>query len=754
MCPTQQKKTIEIDGLNDEGPGDIVGAIASKTDASPDSLGEIDINGNHATVEVEPDDLNDIVNTMNDNRIGASRVEVSYASDRDSDESGNIHGYAEKWSELVELEREEEMREHEREMKQMSGRERESKGRALLHLRGRDEGEGLSGYEVKFMRNHKGEELPETEITVGDLVMISKKDPLRDDNPTGTVTQKTNYSITVSFSEKPHGFVFGRDLRMDLYVNDITYQRMLDAIEELQEADGQQQHLRDVIAGWDQPNHVQPEQPDFWNNHKLNESQKKAVSAALGSDDVFLIHGPPGTGKTTTAIEVVKQFVQQGKSVLATADSNMAVDNMVEFLIDQGLFAVRVGHPARVTSSLEQHTLDALIQKNSTYQRSQELREQAFDIKDQQDDLTHPSGRWRRGMSNEKIKSLAKKNRSSRGVPTAKIKEMAKWLKLQEKADELFDKSEELEQKAINEVLDSADVVCSTNSTSGSDLMADREFDVLVIDEATQATEPSCLIPISRAEQVIMAGDHRQLPPTIKNQEAAQNGMRQTLFEKLADRHGDRVKQMLTTQYRMHETIMDFSSEQFYDGNLQADESVRQHTLDDLGVHPPYQEARTRDLLDPDVPIVFADTRNLDAAERSREGSTSKENRTEAEIVSNLARQFLDAGLEPHQVAVIAPYDDQVDLIDERIEPEDLEVKTVDGFQGREKEVILISMTRSNVPGTIGFLDEERRFNVALTRAKRKAVVVGDSSTICSDPLYQEFTEYVDHNGSHVELSP
>ncbi len=754
MTTTNQKKTIEIDGLNDEGPGDIVGAIASKTDASPDSLGAIDITGNQATVEVHPDDLDDIVNTMNDNRIGASRVEVSYASDRDADGSGNIHGYAQKWAELVELEREEEMREHEREIKQMSGRERESKGRAILHLRGRDEGEGLSGYQVKFMRNHKGEELPETEITVGDLVMISKKDPLRDDNPTGTVTQVTNYSVTVSFSEKPHGFVFGRDLRMDLYVNDITYQRMLDAIEELQNADGKQQHLRDVIAGWDQPDPVQPQTPEFWNNHKLNDSQKQAVSAALGSDDVFLIHGPPGTGKTTTAIEVTKQFVQRGKSVLATADSNMAVDNMVEFLIDQGLFAVRVGHPARVTSSLKKHTLDALVQQNSTYQKSQELREQAFDIKDQQEDLTHPSGRWRRGMSNDKIRSLAKNNRSSRGVSAAKIKEMAKWLELQEKADELFEKSEELEQKAINEVLDSADVVCSTNSTSGSDLMADREFDVLVIDEATQATEPSCLIPISRAKQVIMAGDHRQLPPTIKNQEAAQNGMRRTLFEKLADRHGDRIKQMLTTQYRMHETIMDFSSEQFYEGDLQADDSVRNHTLKDLDVNPPYEQARNKKLLDPAAPLVFADTRHLDAAERSRDGSTSKENRTEAEIVSDLAEQFLSSGVEPHQVAVIAPYDDQVELIHENVDHEDLEVKTVDGFQGREKEVILISMTRSNVPGTIGFLDEERRFNVALTRAKRKAVVVGDSSTICSDPLYQAFTEYVDQTAQHVELRP
>ncbi len=746
------KKWIEIEGLKDEGPGDIVGAIASKTDVPGHALGEIELEDHRATVEVSAEDLDEVVKTMNGNRIGSSRVEVSYLSDNGTNETSDIDGYASKWRDLVELEREEEMREHEREIKQMSGREREAEGRAILHLRGRDEGEGLSGYLVKFMRNHKGEELPENEISVGDLVMISKKDPLRDDNPTGTVTEQTNYSITVSFSEKPHGFVFGRDLRMDLYVNDITYQRMLDAIDQFASGDAHRSELREILAGWENPSGTWTEEIYHWYNSNLNESQKEAVRQSLGTNDFFLIHGPPGTGKTTTAIEVIQQQIERGRTVLATADSNMAVDNMVEFLIDQGLFAVRAGHPARVTPALKQHTLDALVQDNETYQKSQDLREKAFEIKDRQEDLTHPSGRWRRGMSNEKIRSLAKDGRGSRGVSAEKIDEMAEWLKLQEKADEYFEKSDELEEKAIENILDRADVVCTTNSTAGSDLLENRTFDVLVLDEATQATEPSCLIPMTKAEQVIMAGDHRQLPPTVKNREAAQNGMRETLFEKLAERHGDSIKQMLTVQYRMHRDIMTFSSQAFYDSELKADDTVRDHTLADLNLRLTSLNDLQKRVLDPEEPLVFVNTRYLDAEERSRAGSTSKENRTEAKIVTTLAEQLVSAGLDPEQLAIIAPYDDQVDLIDQNIDHENLEVKTVDGFQGREKEVVLISMTRSNVPGTIGFLDEHRRFNVALTRAKRKAVVVGDESTIATDDLYKSFIGYTQDRGRTIEL--
>ncbi len=739
--------TLLVRGLSEEGPGDIVGTFVNEADVGPDAIGEIELDDAEATVEVEDAAVSPILDAMDDGgRIGDSDVSI-VPMDGDLQ---SVRGYVSEYSRLVELEREAEMERHEREIRDLSGRERESKGRAILYLDGRDQGEGLGGYLVKFVRQRSGEELPDTELSVGDLAMLSKQDPLRDDNPTGTITQVTNYSITVAFSEKPQDFVFGDGLRADLYVNDITFQRMLDALDELPAADGNLADLRDVIVGTAEPDDSAPAEIDDWHDDTLNDSQREAVRQTVGTNDIHLIHGPPGTGKTTTGIEVIRQCIDCGESVLATAASNTAVDNVLEFLIDRGVDAVRVGHPARVTPALREHTLDNRIENREAYQRSQELREEAFDLLDRQDDLTHPSGRWRRGLSDDRIRELAEEGRGSRGVPPERIEEMAEWLDLQEKADELFERSDDLEDGAIAEVIEAADAVCTTNSTAGSDLLEGQEFDTLVIDEATQATEPSCLIPITKADWVIMAGDHRQLPPTIQSEEAAREGLRETLFERLAAR--EEIVSLLDTQYRMHEGIMEFSSERFYDGALRADESVRTHTLADFGIEAEDLAAVRREILDPDAPLVFADTAEANAAEHSREGSTSRENPTEAELVASLARAYLDTGIDPTDIALISPYDDQVDRIRREIDIEGLEIDTIDGFQGREKEVVLLSLVRSNASNEIGFLDESRRFNVALTRAKRKAIIVGDGNTVTAADTYEGFVEYVRKNGRYVDL--
>ena len=748
--------TLLVQGLDGEGPGDIVGAAANEANVDPDAIGAIDVDGGTATVEVRGDGADRIVQALDGGRIGAATVSIAKVDEA----TDAARQYTDRLSVLVELEREEEMRRHEQEIQRLSGREREAKGRALLDLRARDEGESLGGHLVKFMKSDKGTPLPDHELRVGDLVMVSKRDPLRDDNPTGTVTQVTNYSVTAAFDPTPDDWAMGDGLRLDLYVNDITYQRMQDALGQLPTADGALAHLRDVCVGAADPSEAAPATVDDWHNPALNDSQQDAVRAALGTDDVHLIHGPPGTGKTTTAVELIQQCVDRGASVLATAASNTAVDTMLGMLVGQGVDAVRLGHPARVTEALHAHTLDVRIEDNETYQRSQAVREEAFDVLDEQDDYTVPSGRWRRGMSDEKIRELAEEGRGSRGVPAEKVEEMAEWLRLREEADELFDEAERLEQDAVDEVLEAADVVCTTNSTAGSDRMGDCTFDTLVIDEATQATAPSCWIPMTHAERAILVGDHKQLPPTIQNEEAARKGLRYTLFERLAKHHETTpdapgtIRSLLRTQHRMHGTIMGFSSRRFYDGRLRAADAVRTHTLAGLGVSTDALSGPEAEILDPAAPLVFVDTTALNAPELQRRGSHSRENPREAEIVTRLARTLLTAGVGPSQIAVIAPYDDQVDRLDGALGVEGLEVDTVDGFQGREKEVVLVSLVRSNDRGEIGFLNEPRRFNVALTRARRKAVVVGDASTVAVGDVFDDFIQYADADGRIVRSVP
>lgn len=727
-----------VKGLGSGGAGDVVGAFVNEAGVSPDDVGEIELRDGEAVVEVDDSVAGDVVEAVDGCRVAGSTVRVSHL---DSD----VESYVGRYSRLVEMEREEEMERHEREIREVSGRERMEKGRALLDLKGRDEGEGLGGYHVKFVGDG---ELPETEFGVGDLVMASKNDPLRDDNPTGTVVQKTNYSVTAAFDRPPENWVYDYGVRLDLYVNDVTYQRMLDALDSLRDVEGAREHLRDVVVGCRDPRGLGAAEVDRWFDSDLNESQREAVRMALGSRDFHLVHGPPGTGKTTTLIEVVRQCVSRGESVLVTAASNTAVDNVLEFLVENGVDAVRVGHPARVTPTLREHTLDVVIEDNDLYRRSQELREQAFELLDSQEELTHPSGRWRRGMSDERIKELAREGGSSRGVPPDKIQEMAEWLEIQREADELFDEAEELRDQAVSEILGDAEVVCTTNSTAGSDVMGDLEFDVLVLDEATQATEPSCLIPLTRACRVVMAGDHRQLPPMVLSMEAAREGLRESLFERLAERYPEIVS-LLGVQYRMNCEIMKFSSREFYDGELDAAEGVGDRSLNDLDI-----DLGGSPVLDPDKPLVYVDTCGVDAGERRRPGSTSRENPFEAKLVARTAIDFVEGGVPPGEIAVISPYDDQVDLTQRLLEDqgvEEVEVDTVDGFQGREKDVVLVSLVRSNPDSEIGFLDEARRFNVSLTRARRKAVVVGDSGTVTEADVLEGFVEYAGRNAEVVE---
>jgi predicted DNA helicase len=298
-----------------------------------------------------------------------------------------------------------------------------------------------------------------------------------------------------------------------------------------------------------------------------------------------------------------------------------------------------------------------------------------------------------------------------------------------------------LEAGAAGRILDSADVLCATLTGLDPDLLGDRRFDLAVIDEAAQATEPACWIPALRADRLVLAGDHMQLPPTIVSAEAARGGLSVSLTERLVADLGPGISRMLAVQYRMHEAIMGFSSAEFYGGGLVADASVGGHLLADLpGV------ARN-DLTA--SPLEFIDTAGAGYDEQQEPDGSSRLNPREAELVAARVRALLDAGVGPRQIAVIAPYAAQARLLRERLAGDGLEIDTVDGFQGREKEAVVVTLVRSNPAGEIGFLSDVRRMNVALTRARRKLIVVGDSATVTAHEFYRRLVEYFERHGGY-----
>jgi len=585
------------------------------------------------------------------------------------------------------------------------GPDAEKSGETLLDLVVTDEDAGLGGrYLITLVKRNRTLQLPWNRLRVGSPVILTPNDDLSGDTCQGVVTSISRKSIQVAVNDYPDA----ERLRIDLSPDEITRKRMLNALKRAQDARGRTKELRDILLGQRELSFKHQEDCQF--NTELNESQQAAIRFALSASDVAIIHGPPGTGKTTTIVELICQAISKGQKVLACTPSNTAVDNLLEKLVDARQKAVRLGHPARVSERLHEHTLDAQVARHELTDLIRELRREA-------ENLFRQAGRFTRAKPVHGAKR--------------EMRQDAKRLK----ADVRM-----LEQQAIDSIIDNANVVCATTTLDES-LLGDRRFDLVVIDEACQSTEPGCWIPVLRADRLVLAGDHCQLPPTVLSKQAAKDGLEVSLLERLVDVYGDRVTRRLNVQYRMHDQIMNFSSEQFYDGTLQSHGSVSGHVLTDLD----YVDEQLLTI----EPVTFVDSAGAGWDEEIEPDGLSKRNIQEAELVLRKITELQDAGLRGRDIAVIAPYAAQVRWLRQNSPDERVEIDTVDGFQGREKEAVIISLVRSNPEGEIGFLADARRMNVALTRARRKLIVIGDSATVGGNDFFAELLEYFELIGAY-----
>lgn len=491
-------------------------------------------------------------------------------------------------------------------------------------------------------------------------------------------------------------------LGVQLYFDETSYQAMFEALNDVEKAKGTRlAELRDIILG-QSPTARREIYPLSlpW----LNATQQQAVNRVLATRDVAIVHGPPGTGKTTTLVEAIYETLRREPQVLVCAQSNMAVDWISEKLVDRGLNVLRIGNPSRVNDKMLSFTYERRFESHPAYTELWAIRKELRQLR-----------------SGARRKSYAEREA------------------LRSRVSRLRDRANAIEIQINADLFNSANVIASTLVGSNYRLLQGQRFGTLFIDEAAQALEAACWIAMRKADRVVLAGDHKQLPPTVKCFEAERAGLSATLMETIVGRKPESVT-LLRTQYRMNEGIMRFSSEWFYDGKVEA-----------------APEVRFRGILDLDAPITWIDTSELGFQEQFVGECYGRINKDEADLLIDSLISFiskigservLDERID---FGLISPYKAQVQYLRSRIKQTAelrafrhlISVNTVDGFQGQERDAVFISMVRANDDGNIGFLNDLRRMNVAMTRARMKLVVLGSAETLGRHPFYRRLLEYI-----------
>lgn len=524
----------------------------------------------------------------------------------------------------------------------------------------------------------------------------------------GSVYYVDGNSMKVSFIlDSLPDWIEDSKIAIDVLFDEKTYKEMEKAIKKVMVAENSRlAELANILYGFAQTEPVLSK--NAYKNEKLNQSQNEAVNSIIETNDIALIHGPPGTGKTTTLIAAIQEMTKRGEKVLVCTPSNASADHIAIGLGHKKINIVRIGNLSKVSNDLLKYTVDGMLEKH--YQQKE-----LFDYR-------------RRSLE---YRRMAAKYKRNFGADERQQRDL-----LYKEARALSNEARALEDYMVSSILNNADVVVTTLVGVESKYLEKQKFKTVIIDEAAQALEPATWIPICRAEKIIMAGDPFQLPPTVKSAEALKNGLGFTLMEKCMKTQPLKTH-LLAVQYRMNADIMEFSNNKFYNNKLIADPSVANRKLEIPNTN--------------NNSVEFIDTAGCGFEENKDLESSSLYNEGEIKIILQHIEQWVVALNEttPTTIAIISPYRQQVKKINEYLQAKGgiyntIKVNTVDSFQGQEQDIIYISLVRSNNNGDIGFLKDYRRMNVALTRAKKKLVVIGDSATLCNDSFYSDFISFVD----------
>lgn len=625
--------------------------------------------------------------------------------------------YFKKLQDLLKIERQEDENAYRELIENSSIQDRRANGLTWYPIAIRDTEMSRGDYLTVEVERTTNRDIPH-QLRFGASVALFSNHSPKEYRVDGVISHQSGnrLKITLRSDELPDWSRDGK-LGIDLLFDDNSYDEMQNALKQAVTITENEKEniLINILTGEKKPTfHIDN---NVFKSSKLNPSQQGAVNKILAANELAIVHGPPGTGKTTTLVQAIKALIQkEHKQILVVAPSNAAVDLLSEKLSAEGLNVLRIGNPARVSETLMSLTLDSKMMQHGNMKDIKKMKKQASEFMN---------------MAHKYKRNFGKAEREQRKA-------------LFDEAHKIMKDADKTEQYIMNDLVGKAQVITATLVGANHYTVRNLKYDIAVIDEAGQALEPACWIPILKTKKIVLAGDHCQLPPTIKSEAAAKAGLSTTLLEKCVALHPDAVSS-LDEQYRMNEKIMGYSSQVFYDNKLKAHDSVATHVLGDA-----------------EEPLHFIDTAGCGFDEKIE--GTSISNPEEAVFLFKHLTQLTNALAEYYTsenfptIGIISPYRQQIVLLKEQMQhaahlksyANRITINTIDSFQGQERDIIYISMTRSNADSRIGFLSDIRRMNVAMTRARKKLIVIGDSATLSQFSFYGNFITYTEKHNAYL----